>query len=407
MDQAAYERAIAEHTRTTCAALAADFKALNTVKLALPPGESAYRTIPRTNDEWRLPRDNAVKGQSNELVMLPMRGEWYKPNAYIAVVPQPMIMHKNLTGLLEDYAWRLFKHYPKENSLAQREHGVPMLIGRFDVIVDKAGNMQICEIDDVCSLWPAMPQMNPIAETYIRALEDQLHQPIYTAELFQYLNGPSGASPRVRREYARISFLDDDGTERVAYIPRSEPLKLAILQQNGLEWREGHKVEDRQDDYYQSILRRFYAHNEDHWRGDINEAWLLKGERFGIDEVALSLRAYRDLPGFDEHMDRYGSRSITMAWNRDSKWSLVAEKLGVLAANLDIAVEFGKSCEASHAGALLVFKTLYGARTEGTAIFSAKGTKLRGVASAAQIAKKFGEASKHPVVIQPYMEPET
>ena len=275
--------------------------------------------------------------------MLPMRSEWYQPNAYIAVLPQPIVMHEKLNSLLEKYATAHFRHYPAENSLARREHGVPMLIGRFDVIVDKAGNVQICELDDVCSLWPAMPQMNPIAESYIRALESQIKLPIYTAELFQYTHGPSGASPQVRREYARISILDDDGTEQVAYIPRSEPITLAIQQQNGLEWRGSRKVADKDHSYYQGLLKRFYAHNEDNWRGDVNEAWLLRGERFGLDEVALSVRAYRDMRGFQDHMDRYGFRSITMAWNRDSKWPLVADKLGVLAANLDVATEFGKN----------------------------------------------------------------
>jgi hypothetical protein len=394
-----YEDEIAAHTRTTVGELTDDYRQLHAIRLNLPDGHSAYWTVPRAAGQWRLPRDNQGLAHSNELTMLPMRNEWYKPNAYLAVLPQPMVMHENLTALLERYAASHFRHFPKENTLARREYGVPMLIGRFDVIVDRSGNIQICELDDVCSLWPAMPQMNPIAETYIRALEDQMNLPIYTAELFQYTHGPSGASPQVRRE-------NDDGTEQVAYIPRSEPISLAIQQQNGLEWRDSRKVSDHDHSYYQGLLQRFYAHNEDHWRGDVNEAWLLKGKRFGLDEVALSVRAYRDMAGFDEHMDRYGSRSITMAWNRDSKWPLVADKLGVLAANLDVAVKFGQSWQLTHPDELLVFKTLHGARTEGTAIYSSKGTKLKGVASAGQIARKFGAAANQPIVIQPYKEPD-
>jgi hypothetical protein len=113
------------------------------------------------------------------------------------------------------------------------------------------------------------------------------------------------------------------------------------------------------------------------------------------------------MPGFKEHLDRYGPRSISMTWNRDSKWSLVAENLAVLAANLGIAVAFGRQWQADHPKELLVFKTLYSARTEHTAIFSSRGTKLKGVSSAAQIERKFGEDAKGPIVIQPYKEPDS
>ena len=53
-----------------------------------------------------------------------------------------------------------------------------------------------------------------------------------------------------------------------------------------------------------------------------------------------------------------------------------------------------------------MFKTLHGARTEGTAIYSSRGTKLKGVASATQIARKFGADAGKPIVIQPYKEPD-
>jgi hypothetical protein len=95
-----------------------------------------------------------------------------------------------------------------------------------------------------------------------------------------------------------------------------------------------------------------------------------------------------------------------MAWERDSKWSLVGEGLAVLAANLETAVAFGRQWQADHPREMLVFKTLHSARTEHTAIFSSKGTKLKGVSSASQIARKFGDASNKPIVIQPYKEPD-
>ncbi len=393
--------------RDNPADLARDFAQLKTVQARLPLGEAAYWTLPRVKNEWRLTRDTYDVSRSDELQLLPMRAEWYQPNAYMAVVPQPIIMHRRVAALLEDYALRLFAHYPEENSLARREYGVPMLIGRYDVIVDQRGNVQICELDDVCSLWPALPQMNPIAASYLHALERQMGKPIYTAELFQYADGPAVASPRVRQSFARISFWADDGTEHMAYIPRSTSLELAILEQDGMHWRESQKPTDRDVAYYEDHLRPFYAHNEDHWHGDIHEAWLLGSKRFKLDEVALSVRAYRDMPGFRAHMDRYGPRSITMAWDRDSKWPLVPERLAVAASNLTTAVQFGRAWEAEHPGQLLVFKTLYSARTDHTAIYSSRGTKLKGVSSLNQIERKFGPAADEPIIIQPYKEPDS
>ena len=383
-----------------------DFERLKPIHVSLPQGESAYRTLVRAKNTWRLPRDNQDTSHSDELLLLPMRADWYRPNAYMAVVPQPVVMHRKVADVLEDYASRLFQHYAEENSLARRDYGVPMLIGRFDVIVDKQGNIQICELDDVCSLWPALPQINPIAETYLHALEEQIGMPVYTSELFQYSDGPSVASPRVRQDFARVSICNDVGDEQVAYIPRSTSLELAIFEQNGIHWRDSQKPTDRKTAYYERILEPFYAHNEDHWHGDIHEAWLLNNKRYRLDQVALSVRAYRDMPGFVEHMDRFGPRSITMAWGRDSKWPLVPEKLAVLASNLDIAAKFGKQWESDYPGKLLVFKTLYSARTGHTAIYSSRGTKPKGVSCIQQIERKFGKSAHGPIIIQPYKEPD-
>jgi hypothetical protein len=364
-----YQADISAHIRNNPTTLCKEFEALKHTHVVLPVNEPAYWALPRTRNEWRLPTDR-VEASHNELLLLPVRDDRYVSNAYLAVIPQPIILHQKVAKVLEDYAMRLFQHYPEENSLARREHGVPMLIGRFDVIVDKKGDIQICELDDVCSLWPVLPKINPIAESYLQELEQQLSLNIYTAELFHYADGPFAASPFVRGE------IDQKNTNKDAI-------------------------------YYEKLLQRLYLHNEDHWRGDINDAWIIKKERFLLEDVALSVRAYRDMPGFKEHLDRYGPRSITMAWERDSKWSLIAENLAVLAANLDIAVTFGKQWQADHPNDLLVFKTLYSARTEHTAIFSSRGTKLKGVSSATQIVHKFGKDADNPIVIQPYKEPDS
>jgi hypothetical protein len=335
-----------------------------------------------------------------------MRAASYKKNAYLAVLPQPLIMHELVAQEMEQLALRLFQHYPHENSLARREFAVPFMIGRFDAIIDQAGQVQICELDDVCSLWPALPQINPIASSYLTALEDQLGMPIYTAELFEYADGAHSASPLVRQNFAQISFIDDNGAEKVAYVPRTSSFMMAIQGHNGLHWRPSRKTEDLPTHYFEKKLQRFYAHNEDHWRGDITDAWLFRNEKRDLDHVALSIRAYRDMKGFDEHLDRFGPRSISMAWHRDEKWPLVPEGLASLAANLDVALEFGRRWETAHPGELLVLKTLHGARTEGTAVYSNKGTKPRGASSERQVRRKFGEAAASPVLVQPYKEPD-
>src|SRR5258708_1059902 len=154
-------------TCQTAAELYGDYLGQRQISVGLNPGESAYWSVPRSNTEWRLPRDSSITPASGQTLLLPMRAAWYKQNAYLAVMPQPIIMHQKVSAELERLALRLFKHYPEENSLARREHNVPFMIGRFDAVVDLAGNIQICELDDVCSLWPALPEANPIAASYI------------------------------------------------------------------------------------------------------------------------------------------------------------------------------------------------------------------------------------------------
>lgn len=213
-----YQDAIKSSIRHTSDELWSDFNRLRQVGLELPAGEEAYWTIPRTKTEWRIPKDG--DGISDgRLLMLPVRDQYYAYNAYLAIIPQPIVMHRKVADLLSDYAERLFQHYPKANSLARRDYDVPMLIGRFDVIIDKQGNIQICELDDVCSLWPALQHINPIADSYMRALEVQLGMPIYTAELFQYADGPAAVSPFVRKEFARVEIRDDQGRCRLPIFP--------------------------------------------------------------------------------------------------------------------------------------------------------------------------------------------
>jgi hypothetical protein len=264
-----------------------------------------------------------------------------------------------------------------------------MLIGRLDVIVDKTGDIQVCENDDVPSLWPAMPEVNPIVETYLDALEDQVG-PIYTAELFHYRHIVAGRMTVDRPPIPKV--VREDLWEK-------EARKVGIAK-TGKNRELNYLLAQDAD------LSRFYAHNEDHWRGDYNDP-LNETDIPPWRKTALVVRAYRDAPGFEWHMNTYGERSITMAWERDSKFPLVAEGLGALAANLEVAAEFGRQWQADYPEALLVFKALHGARTEGVGIFSARGTKPRGVSSVSQIKRKFGEAADLPIVVQPYKEPDS
>jgi hypothetical protein len=402
-----YLTSIKQRARTDPALLRLDFEDIESLSVDLLKNEQAYWTVPRQENAWRLPRDTNDSSHSKLLLTLPVRDDNFVYNAHIAVIPQPIVMHRKVAALLEERALRMFEHFPEENTLARREHGVPMLIGRFDVIVDKQGNIQICELDDVCSLWPAMTHINPIVESYLRAFEAQLGMPIYTAELFQYADWPLDVSPRVRKKYCHVWHFEDNGKLVETFIPRSSRFPMATRSAQGISRRWSKHENDRTAAYYEKLLQKYYLHNEDHWRGDINDAWLLKDESLTLNEVALSVRAFRDAKGFQQHIDRYGSRSISMAWHRDSKMPLVEEKLGALAANLDVAVEFARQWQADFPDRLVVFKTLYGARTEGTAIFSSRGTKSRGVSSAAQIRRKFGSAADSPIVVQPYKEPDS
>lgn len=399
-----YRALVADQSRHDPRRLMSDLAALRTTRVALPDGESAYWALPRVAHEWRLPGQRP--GTSDRMVLLPMR-DWESLNGYLAIVPQPIVLHRQVADLLETEAIRLMEHYPIEDSLARREHGVPMMIGRFDVVVDAQGDVQICELDDVCSLWPSLPHINPIATTYIHALEDQLGLPIYTAELFQYRDGEYAASPRVRREFASVLCRDDNGDIFVGYIPRAAAFEFAISDANGMHWRPSRRPDDRSVMQYERSLVRPYLHNEDNWRGDITNAWLLDRLERGLDDVALSVRAHRDMPGFQAHLDRFGPRSITMAWERDSKWPLVPANLGALASDLDVALDAARLWQTENPDDLIVLKTLYGARTEGTAIVCSRGSKPKGTSSASQVRRKFEGRENSPIVLQRFKEPDT
>ena len=372
------------HAGETVAEISRQYDNLRQVRVDLPAGEPAYWTIPRASspDDWRM----AGGWAHDEPLTRPMRRDVEEylrstghiifegidvANNYFSILPQPIVMHQAMSRMFEQTASQLFRHYAEEPTLA-RQHDVPMLVGRFDAIGDQQGRIQICELDDVCALWSRLELANPIAGTFLHGMEDQLGMPIFSAELF---------AP-------------------------------------GHPWRDGRITYRCNLDtlsYADPVIDSSYATDDAWWRGDYNDFLCVQrqyetyGRRLSLDEVALIVRARRKAPGFAQHMDKYGSRSITMGWERDDKWPLVAERLGALAANADVALEFAQDFFKSRRGEHLALKGRHGARTETTAILTGKGEKRRGESSLSQALAKLvrADARHEQIILQPYKEPDT
>lgn len=385
-----HERIPPQTGRLTTEELWADFEALRATNTQLPQNEYATWTIPRSSSEWRLANDDYDCSGEGPL-MLPMRydiEQFRDPdlaryvkyrtanppaNAYMTVMPQPSVMHEARASDYTGYAKSMLEHYAHENSLA-RKHGMPMLLMRFDSIDDKFGNGQIAELDDVNSLWSRLRIVNPIAASYLDAMESQLGMPIHSVELFD-----------------RPHSWQSDGVAFSVDVTQQPDEKIKLL----TDWS--------------------YLHDDDWWRGNIHDIntqvdYMTEHcKELDTDEVALIVRARRQNPKFKEFMDTYGERSITMAWERDDKWPLVATGLGILAANVEVALKFAAEHVQRYPKENLVLKTRHGARTEGVAPTKAVGQREQGVFSPAQIRNKFGRAgaADEPVIIQRCKRPPT
>lgn len=385
-----HERIPPQTGRITTEELWADFAVLQTTNTHLPENEYATWTIPRSSTEWRIASDDVDNYKVGEPLMLPMRydieqfrnpelSRYVKyratsppPNAYMTVLPQPSVMHEARARDYIGYTKSMLKHYALENSLARR-YGVPMLLMRFDSVDDKFGNGQIAELDDVNSLWSRLRIVNPIAASYLDAMESQLGMPIYSVELFDHPH----------------SWQSKGFTYEVDVRQPGNNIKLLA------DWS--------------------YLHDDDWWRGNVHDIntqidYMAKHcKSLNVDEVALIIRARRQNPKFKDFMDTYGKRSITMAWERDDKWPLVAASLGALAANVEVALEFVAEYIKAYPQENLVLKARYGARTERVAITKAVGQREQGVFSHEQIRRKFERAgaANESVIIQPFKRPPT
>ncbi len=386
------------------------FEALPVIKADLPEGDHAYwiPDEPRQKGEWRLPANGGDLQSSDEILCHPTRnfeysqleGRAFSPdegfhpsmltpvpgsqsfNAYLNIIPTPVFMHPKVSEIFEQQATVLFNNcYPVENSLARREYDVPMLIARFDDVPDQTGTVQICELDDVPSLWSISQEYNPIVESHIIALEDQMGLPIHTAELFEVEQADLAGLQ---------SFYTPPGETESYHVPTD------VFEADGQHYRRAHHQ---------------YYHTEDWWRGSLGGKDYVGPYLKDLDEVALIVRARRHARNFKKCMDKFGPRSITMAWERDSRRPLAKAGLGVLAANLEVALEFSEEylVEKAHADDRVVIKA-DGARTECTAIHTIKGTKRPGESSSSSIRRKFekgGYQGSEPVLLQPFKLPPT
>jgi hypothetical protein len=435
-----------ERIRTNTKEIWADIEGGNTgaFDVALPEGEPAYWTLPRSQTEWRLPgqtplHDGAPVLEYDTPTLIPVRTQIGIPETQLVVMPQPYVLHKRVAERIEEEVTEIACHMPVERgagagktTLAQARWGVPSMILRVDAIIHKnrrlVGNVHqigtLGEADDVPSLWPVMQDMQPIAESYLIAWEDQIGLPIYTAELYEY-GGNVGYGPvspelralnllasiyfgvteltsqqrsegmrvydtRILQATTSVAELEHLYTDAVRYVTegtRPRPTTMATLlklQKEPLEW--------------------VYQHQEDHWRGDFHNSRNWPGGRQpSLDEVALILRARPGTPGFDEHMAFYGSRSLTLAGERDRREAMAAARLGSCAASAELALEFAEKWLNEYPDKPLVLKSR-GARTEHVAIVTGKGTKREGESSLSQARRKLATRIGGSVLIQLYDE---
>jgi hypothetical protein len=358
------------------AAIEEAFLALKMPTVGLPPGERALMAVPRSSDAWRMPRDSYDNSSQDSLLLLPMHTPLPdaldyegsdKRGIYMNVLPSPLILHPSVGPVLESWAERLAAVHPKEHTLAQDKFGVPMLFGRFDAALDEKGNLGIYELDDVCSLWGWNPEINPLAEIGFMDMEDELLKAghaLYLAELYEnVMGGP---------EHSTLRWLMDSRLSKL------QPL----------------------------FTQRTYAHCDRLDRMALPGNSPLPGEVAYDPEAAILFRARRDAALFHRYAGILAAQGVTPMETRDDKTYLANAGLGVLACDLQTALDAGERIIANSEHTYVVLKT-QGARTEGTAILTGRGSKEAGVYKRAQVERKLGGLAAQPVVLQPFYRPPT
>ena len=344
------------------------FLALEAPTVPLDVGERALWAVPRSADAWRLPCDTAGEGQDLP-VLLPMHTPLPdafdyeasdKRGIYMNVLPNPLILHVKVGRTLESWAQRLFAARAEEHTLAQDTFGVPMLFGRFDAALDSEGKLGIYELDDVCSLWGWNSEINPLAETGFMDMEDQLLEagyPLYLIELLENVMD----SP----EHSTMRWLID---ERL-----SGPQPL--------------------------FTQRTYAHCDKLPRMALPGDKPLPGEVAHDPQAAVLFRARRNGALFRRYAPLLAPQSVTPAETRDDKTYLANAGLGVLACDLQTALDAGERIIAHNEQHPYVVLKLQGARTESTAILTGRGSKEAGVYKRAQVERKLGKVGAGPVLM--------
>ncbi len=93
--------------------------------------------------------------------------------------PQSIEISHGTTAKLESLMDQWFAHYPLDDTLAQRQHGVPTLITRLDGMINPHGRIGLCEFEDSPVGYQALlSELNPEAFSYVEALRDSLSQPL-------------------------------------------------------------------------------------------------------------------------------------------------------------------------------------------------------------------------------------
>jgi hypothetical protein len=99
---------------------------------------------------------------------------------FINLHPQALTISIETTLALEELMVDWYRHYPYEATYAQNQHGVPMLLTRFDGMINPEGTIGLCEFDDVPTGFNSLKTINPVAASYAEAVREQQEHPLYS-----------------------------------------------------------------------------------------------------------------------------------------------------------------------------------------------------------------------------------
>lgn len=337
-------------------------------RLTLPPGHVAACAVPRTRDNnlqslYDPQSDLQIPEVTGGLFKEIVRHELESRGALMNYGPQAELLHPEVGTYIKNFVKEWFRHLretdpnPEKKNLAQEIAGVPMLLGRVDMI---GKEMYITEIDGSCSLWSTLSEFNPIAESYMDALRKQLADRGRPLHLVEH---------------------KDKQAFRTAYITKIP----------------GKKVVSEESYAYR---RSKYPHL-DHMILPELPPWFT----WRTEDVSTITRGKPGDHGFQQYIDQWGPTTIFLRENRDFKDPLVAMGHAVLAPNLQIALDGAEAIinDPTLPDKKIVICSIEDSRTEALAIFTAKGTKRPGESSRTAIEKKLPKDQLTLVI--PFVQP--